>query len=164
MTRVMQRCAVICAALALIAPAALAQVAVAGGAAIVYGPLAPIAPWPGVLYPPAPYMLVDPWLAAPLVPRSPGNLPSCYRYGRCSAAEIAAYRYRIDRLERLAPSAPADPRAWDPQPARLPLAPPTPEENIRPEFRGAGLVREEYAGSGRPVGERARPEAPVKPE
>lgn len=141
-------------ALALNAPAALGQVAIGSGAGIVYGPLVPVAPWTGVLYAPAPYVLADPWLAAP---RSAETSPSCYRYGRCSAAEIAAHRHRVDRLERLAPSAPADPRAWDPYLTRPPLPPPTPEENIRPEYRGAGVVREEFAGSGRPV-------APVKPE
>jgi hypothetical protein len=153
------------AVLALAAPPALGQVVIGGGAGIVYGPWVPIpfwpgalyGPWPGVLYAPAPYVLVDPWVAAPLLPRDPETWPSCYRYGRCSAAEIARYRHRVDRLERLAPSAPADPQTWEPYGWRAPLVPPTPEENIHPEYRGASVVREEYAGSGRPV-EPAKPD------
>lgn len=151
------------AALALVTPAAFGQVVIGGGAGIVYGPVMPVVPWagavygpwPGVVYP-APYVVVEPWFATPYLPRSPDTWPSCYRYGRCSAAEIGAYRHRVDRLERLAPAAPADPRTWDVQSAR-PLAPPTPEENIRPEYRGAGTVREEYAGTGQPV-------SPLKPD
>jgi hypothetical protein len=139
---------------------------------LVYGPLAPVAPWPGVLYapwpgvlyPPAPYVPADPWLVTPFLPRSPETWPSCYRYGRCSAAEIAAYRYRVDRLERLAPSAPTDARMGGWPSSRPPIAPPTPEENIRPEFRGASVLREEYAESGRPLGERAPPADRVKPD
>lgn len=164
MRRVLRLGAGIGAALMLAPPAALAQVVVGGGMGIVYGPVAPLAPWPGALYAPAPYVLVDPWFSAPLLPRNPETWPSCYRYGRCSAAEIATYRHRVDRLERLAPSAPADPRTADPHAARPVLVAPTPEENIRPEFRETSLVREEYAGSGRPVRESTRPESQVKPE
>jgi hypothetical protein len=162
MRRVLQRGAAICAGLALVAPAALGQVLIGGGAGMVYGPLVPVVPWPGMLYAPAPYVLVDPWLVTPFAPRSPDLWPSCYRYGRCSAAEIAAYRYRLERLERLAPSAPPDALRPDLLWPRSSIVPPTPEENIRPEFRGASVPREEYLESGRPIGARAGD--PVKPQ
>lgn len=93
-------------------------------------------------------MIVDPWAAMPLVPRSPDTWPSCYRYGRCSPADLAAYR--VERLERLAPSAPADAPVLDPlQPSGPP--PPTAKEDIRPEFRGVCVAKVEYRESGRPI-------------
>lgn len=102
-----------------------------------------------LLYPQPPLMF---WPVAPLAPylhRHPDGL-ACYRYGRCSVADIRAHWDRLDRLDRLAPTAeapspPPDLNSWriHPQPIT-----PTPEENIRPEHRGASLPREEFSGSG----------------
>jgi hypothetical protein len=128
------------------------QVVIWGGAGVVYGGYGPYLyggylPYPYGVY--GPYAIVDPWAVMPLVPRSPDTWPSCYRYGRCSTADIAAYRYRVDRLERLAPSAPVD-AAAPRGPLRPSAPPPTAEEDIRPEYREASVVREEYRETGRP--------------
>jgi hypothetical protein len=135
------------------------QVVIWGGAGVVHGGYGPYLyggyrpylyggylPYPYGAY--GPYAIVDPWAVMPLVPRSPDIWPSCYRYGRCSTADIAAYRYRVDRLERLAPSAPVDvPPVGPLRPAE---PPPTAEEDIRPEYRAASVVKEEYRETGRP--------------
>ncbi len=144
-------------ALALLVLAALpayGQVVIGGG---VYGGYAPYpyGPLPYGAFGPfpygavAPYGIVDPWAAAS-PPRLSDVSPACLRYGRCSPAEVAAYRHRAERLDRLAPSAPTDPV---PAPRFGPsaLPPPTAEEDIRPEYRGSGVVREAYRDSGRPV-------------
>lgn len=145
-------------ALALVASPVLAQIVVGGGGGIVYGPYpyGAFAPYgmggAGVLYGPypygvnAPYGVVEPW--AGVAPRYPDVTPSCYRYGRCTPAEIAAYRYRVERLDRLAPAAPADSVPLEPY---RPPPPPTSAQDIRPEYQGASVVREEYRDSGRPV-------------
>jgi hypothetical protein len=128
-------------ALALFALAALpayGQVIVGGGG---YGGYAPHA------Y--APYGIVAPWAAA-VPPRLSDVSPACFRHGRCSPGEVAAYRYRVERLDRLAPSAPADPFAEQRHgPSAMP--PPTAEEDIRPEYRRSSVVREAYRDSGRPI-------------
>ncbi len=142
----MQRAAtLLCAALSFAAQPAFGQVVIGGGAGIVYGGYGP--PLYGGY---APYAIVDPWATAPLVPRSPETWPSCYRYGRCSPAEMAAYRYRVERLERLAPAAPPDTSVQH-QPGPFVPPPPTAEQDIRPEFRGSSVVKEEYRESGRPI-------------
>jgi hypothetical protein len=97
----------------------------------------------------APYVIVDPWATVPGVPRIPDAAPSCYRYGRCSPAEVAAYRYRVERLDRLAPSAPPGPEALNSY--RPPAPPPTAVEDIRPEYQGSSVVKDEYRESGRPI-------------
>lgn len=147
--------ALVSAVLSLGAGPATGQVVIWGGAGVVYGGYGPYLygsylPYPyGYPYSAyGPYAIVDPWAVMPLVPRSPDTWPSCYRYGRCSAADIAAYRYRVDRLERLAPSAPVD--APPPGPLRPTGTPPTLEEHIRLEYREASVVKEEYRESGRP--------------
>jgi hypothetical protein len=143
---------VLTAALSFGAPPASGQVVIGGGAGVVYGGYGPHVGYGPYLYGGyAPYAIVDPWAAVPLVPRSPDTWPSCYRYGRCSPADIAAYRYRVDRLERLAPSAPADAPGQDLFRPSGPPPPPTAEEDIRPEYRGASVVKEEYRESGRPI-------------
>jgi len=131
---------------------AVAQVAIGLGAGVAYGPiLAPVpvyglyapvvvVPYPlygyggaGVLYPP---------------PRTDG-LPSCYRAGRCTLADLYALGGRPDRLDRLAPTAPDPPyagRAFD-RPANVP---PTAADEIQPEYRGASVPREEFKDSGTP--------------
>ncbi|MCZ7563631.1 MAG: hypothetical protein M5U08_07295 [Burkholderiales bacterium] len=86
------------------------------------------------------------------VTRDADILPTCYRFGRCSVAEIYAYRDRPGLLDRRAPS-PATP-APVPDLARwrvypVPVAP-TPEEHIRPEYRNASLPREAFKESGLP--------------
>ena len=159
----MRRAAVLLAAALGFAPQTVwGQVVIGGSAGMAYGGYGPYPPYSGYGpplyggYAPygyggyAPYVLIDPWSAAPLAPRSPDALPSCYRYGRCSPAEMAAYRYRVERLDRLAPSAPPDtlvPHASGP----YALPPPTADEDIRPEYRDASVVKEEYRESGRPI-------------
>jgi hypothetical protein len=140
----------LCAALSFAAPPAFGQVVIGGSAGMVYGGYgAPV--YGGPVYGGyAPYAIVDPWAAAPLVPRGPDTLPSCYRYGRCSPADMAAYRYRVERLERLAPSAPPDASAHHQSGPFVP-PPPTAEQDIRPEYRGSSVVKEEYRESGRPI-------------
>ena len=139
--------ALLCAALSFAAPPAFGQVVIGGNAAIVYGG------YPYGMYTPygvyAPYAIVDPWATVPGVPRIPDAAPSCYRMGRCSPAEVAAYRYRVERLDRLAPAAP--PGTEVPEAFRRPAPPPTAVEDIRPEYRDASVVKEEYRESGRPV-------------
>lgn len=144
----MQRtAALLCVALSFAAPPAFGQVVIGGNAAIVYGgyPYGMYAPY-GVY---APYAIVDPWATAPGVPRIPDTTPSCYRYGRCTPADVAAYRYRAERLDRLAPAAPPGTEAL--HSFRPPAPPPTAVEDIRLEYRGSSVVREEYRESGRPV-------------
>jgi hypothetical protein len=138
--------ALFCAALALAAVPAFGQVVVGGGAGAAYGGYGPYV-YGGY----GPYVIIDPWAGVPLVPRSPDTLPSCYRYGRCSPADMAAYRYRVERIERLAPSAPSDVPAQGHLQPSAPPPPPTAEQDIRPEFRGASVVKEEYRDSGRPI-------------
>jgi hypothetical protein len=132
--------------------AAPAQVAIGLGAGIVYGPLVLPAPVYG-LY--APIVVVP----VPLYgyggagflyppPRTDG-LPACYRAGRCTAADLYALGGRPDRLDRLAPSAPDPPyggRTFELPPNTTP----TPEREIRPEYRGASLPREAFRDSGTP--------------
>jgi hypothetical protein len=118
---------------------------VTGGAGAGYG-----------MYPGVPLVVV------PLVPYSYGyvypdplrsgyELPSCYRFGRCSLRDLERFRDRPYLIDRLAPAAPAAPEGG-PRPARDQRAgvAPTPEENIRPEYRGASLPRAEFEASGRP--------------
>src|SRR5262245_40148850 len=81
------------------------------------------------------------------------GLPSCYRYGRCSLRDIEFFRDRPQRLERLAPAPPSANPAVD---YGAPLwgfgyVPPTPEENIQPEYRGASQPRAEFERSGQPL-------------
>lgn len=127
-----------------------AQVAIGIGGGIVYGPVVPaplyglyapivVVPVPlygyggaGLLYPP---------------PRTDG-LPSCYRAGRCTLADLYALGGRPDRLDRLAPTAPDSPLAG--RAFELPHdVLPTPEDEIRPEYRGASVPREEFRESGK---------------
>ena len=135
------------AALPAVAPA---QIAIGLGAGVVYGPLLAPAPLYG-LYAPVvvvPYPLYGYGGAGFLYPppRTDG-LPSCYRAGRCTLADLYALGGRPDRLDRLAPTAPDPPyagHAFD-----LPTnVRPTAEEEIRPEYRGASVPREEFRESG----------------
>ena len=128
-----------------------AQVVIFGGVGFAYGPY-PVAPV--VLVPLVPYPWAWPY-PDPL--RFSDGLPSCYRFGRCSLRDIEFYRDRPHRLERLAPAAPdgTAPRFQQDGNHRASVAP-TPEENIRPEYRGVSLPREEFSGSGRPLEEAPR--------
>ena len=78
--------------------------------------------------------------------------PSCYRAGRCSVQDLYRFRDRPNRLARLAPEAPPDGAARPPS-ARYAwfLVPVTPEENIVPDHRMAGQIRDEYRAAGRPI-------------
>ena len=108
----------------------------------VYGLYAPVVvvPYPlygyggaGFIYPP---------------PRTDG-LPSCYRAGRCTLADLYALGGRPDRLDRLAPTAPDLPQAGRPldRPANVP---PTAVDEIQPAYRGASVPRDEFKESGTP--------------
>jgi hypothetical protein len=125
------------------APHADAQV-VTGGIALGYGvyPIAPIVLVPFYPYPYG-YLVPDPL-------RFTESLPSCYRFGRCSLRDLERFRDRPHRLARLAPAAPdGAPDAGSERPNRGEVAP-TPEQNIRPEYRGASLPRAEFSESGTP--------------
>jgi hypothetical protein len=141
------------AALALVAtPRAEAQT-MTGGVGLGYGvyPVAPV-----VLVPLYPY----PYGVYPDPLRFSDELPSCYRFGRCTLRDLELFRDRPNRLDRLAPAAPGlkPPAAgaappftggqWEP-PSRAAVQP-TPEENIRPEYRGASVPRAEFSESGKP--------------
>jgi hypothetical protein len=129
---------------------ARAQIAIGFGGGIVYGPV--LAPAYG-LYAPVivvPYPLYGygyggaGFIHPP--PRTDG-LPSCYRAGRCTLADLYALGGRPDRLDRLAPTAPDPPyagRAFE-LPANVT---PTPESEIQPEYRGTSVPREEFRESG----------------
>jgi hypothetical protein len=135
------------------APRAAAQGVIGG--AIGYGiyPVAPVLVWPVYPYPYGGYSFPDPL-------RFTEELPSCYRFGRCTLRDLELFRDRPHRLERLAPAAPdLEPPAADAgppftggrrePPSRAAVAP-TPEENIRPAYRGASVPREEFSESGKP--------------
>ena len=126
--------------------AAPAQVAIGVGVGIMYGPVfAPVPYAPVVVVPYPLYGYGGAGLLYP-PPRSDG-LPSCYRAGRCTLADLYALGGRPDRLDRLAPTAP-DPssaaRAFE-LPANVQ---PTPESEIQPQYRGAGVLRDEFRESG----------------
>jgi len=137
------------AALPALAPA---QIAIGLGAGAVYGPV--LAPVPAYgLYAPVvvvPFRLYGHYGAGVLYPppRTDG-LPSCYRAGRCTLADLYALGGRPDRLDRLAPTAPDAPYAAHTfeRPAGVR---PTAVEEIRPEYRGASVPRDEYRESGAP--------------
>jgi len=132
------------AGIALSAPRAEAQL-VTGGVSLGYGVHA-VAPF--VLVPLYPYPYGGHLVADPL--RFTDDLPSCYRFGRCSLRDLERFRDRPHRLERLAPAAPGSaPRAERQPPSRAAVEP-TPQENIRPEFRGASVPRAEFSESGKP--------------
>jgi hypothetical protein len=120
-----------------------AQVAV-GGVGPRYGvyPGAPVVVVPLTSYPYGGYVYPDPL-------RFTDELPSCYRFGRCSLRDLERFRDRPYRLDRMAPAAPEGPRRERETPGRANVAP-TPEENIRPEYRGASVPRAEFEASGRP--------------
>ncbi len=124
------------------APHAAAQV-VTGRAGYGYGV------YPGAPGMPVPlYALPYGVYADPL--RLSDDLPSCYRFGRCTLRELELFRDRPHRLDRLAPAAPGGaPNAGAERPHRAAVAP-TPEENIRPEYRGASVPRAEFSESGKP--------------
>ena len=70
---------------------------------------------------------------------------SCYRYGRCEADNLRYERLRAQRLERLAPQAPAG--APLPAETRRDVRP-TAAEEIQPAYQNAGGIREEFLNSG----------------
>lgn len=122
------------------APCAAAQI-VTGRAGLGYGlypgaVLAPLYAYPYGVYP-------DPL-------RFTEGLPACYRFGRCTLRDLELFRDRPHRLDRLAPAAPGgSPHVGAEPPGRAAVAP-TPEANIRPEYRGASVPRAEFSESGRP--------------
>jgi len=131
---------------------ASAQMAIGLGAGVVYGPVFAPAPVYG-LYAPVvvvPYPLYGYGGAGFIYPppRTDG-LPSCYRAGRCTLADLYALGGRPDRLDRLAPTAPDQPpagRALD-RPANVP---PTAADEIQPAYQGASVPRDEFRESGAP--------------
>jgi len=153
----------LCVALPAIAPAQMA-IGLGAGAVygpvvapgLVYGPYAPVVVVPGPVYGPYAPVVVVPY---PLYgyggagyayppPRTDG-LPSCYRAGRCTLADLYALGGRPDRLDRLAPTPP------DPPPAGRPLdrpanVRPTAADEIQPAYRDASMPRDEFRESGTP--------------
>ena len=82
----------------------------------------------------------------------PGDVPACYRIGRCSAYDLYFFRDRPNRLTRLAPEAPPEERARSASiHYQWVSAPVTPEENILPKYRTASQVRDEYRAVGSPI-------------
>jgi hypothetical protein len=133
---------------------ASAQMAIGLGAGVVYGP---------VVAPAAVYGLYAPVVVVPYPPYGYGyggagyiyppartdGLPSCYRAGRCTLADLYALGGRPDRLDRLAPTAPDLPPPGRPldRPANVP---PTAADEIQPAYRGASVPRDEFRESGAP--------------
>lgn len=67
---------------------------------------------------------------------------SCYRYGRCSADDLRRLRDRLQRLDRVSPQPPdSEPLRSIEQRAHVP---PTPIDQIRPEYRNSSQLREEW--------------------
>jgi len=128
-----------------VATPAFGQVAVGGGVGYGYW-MAPVVPLYSYPYPYGGYFFPDPL-------RFEDDLPSCYRYGRCSLRDIERFRDRPYRLERLAPAPPVanPPVDYGASPWGFGYAPPTPEENIQPEYRGASQPRAEFEESGQPI-------------
>ncbi|HTO47771.1 MAG TPA: hypothetical protein VML91_09020 [Burkholderiales bacterium] len=131
---------------------ASAQMAIGLGAGVVYGPVLAPAPVYG-LYAPVvvvPYPLYGYGGAGFIYPppRTDG-LPSCYRAGRCTLADLYALGGRPDRLDRLAPTAPDLPPAGHAL-DRPPNVPPTAVDEIQPAYRGASVPRDEFRQSGAP--------------
>jgi hypothetical protein len=132
----------ILAALALAATLPAAAQAMVGGVGVGYGTY-PVAPVVIVPLHPLPYGIYPDL-------RFADELPSCYRVGRCSLRDIDRLVDRLNRLERLAPAAPqAAPGAVTTRLSRGTVVP-TPEEEIRAEYRGASVPRAEFSESGRP--------------
>lgn len=116
----------------------------------------------GYGYPVAPVVVVPLVMVVPLYPYSYGgylypdpmrfsdDLPSCYRFGRCSLRDLEVFRDRPNRIDRLAPAAPDGAARVQVEPPRRVEVEPTSVENIRPEYRGASVPREEFEQSGRP--------------
>jgi hypothetical protein len=133
-------------------PGALAQGAIGPGAGAMYGPV--LAPEPVYgLYGPGvvvPYPLYG-YGGAGFIYSPPRTdaLPSCYRAGRCTLADLYALGGRPDRLYRLAPTAPDLPQPGRTlgRPANVP---PTATDEIQPAFRGASVPRDEFRESGTP--------------
>lgn len=75
---------------------------------------------------------------------SSDSYQSCARYGRC---RDLGTRSGAQRWDRLAPQAPTP----STQPIMRRNVEPTPDENIVPQYRGSGQIREDFANSGKPV-------------
>lgn len=86
---------------------------------------------------------------------SSDSYESCARYGRC---RDLGTRSGTQRWDRMAPQAPT-PSA---QPIMRREVEPTPIENIVPQYRESGQIREDFANSGKPVKE-AQPDEVAAP-
>ena len=74
---------------------------------------------------------------------------ACLRVGRCTTLDVYLFQGQVNRLQRLAPIPPPQEASWFPH-ARPRPVPPTPEQDIVPEYRSASQVRSEYVDVGRP--------------
>lgn len=86
---------------------------------------------------------------------SSDSYESCARYGRC---RDLGTRSGAQRWDRMAPQAPT-PAV---QPMMRRQVEPTPAENIVPQYRESGQIREDFANSGKPVNE-PQPDEAVTP-
>jgi hypothetical protein len=78
---------------------------------------------------------------------------ACLRIGRCSMWDVYLWQGRLNRLQRLAPSAPFEEpwQTWARLYARPRAVEPTPVENITPAYQSASQVRPEYLEAGKPL-------------
>ena len=115
------------------------------GAGVGYGVPLYGAPWAGWPYPGAAAWHPDYY-------RAPGIAPSCLRIGRCTVAEMEYYYRQPQTLERRAPAPPEGiDRSMPPAHLFGPGVGPTPDEAVRPEYRGVSRPREEFSESGKPI-------------
>lgn len=76
---------------------------------------------------------------------------ACYYHGRCTADDLRRLRDHLQRLDRVTPQPPRSETPMLTQ--RHADVPPTAADQIRPEFREASQLREEYRAKAAESGE-----------
>ncbi len=76
---------------------------------------------------------------------------ACYYHGRCTAGDLSRLRDRLQRIDRVTPQPPRTEAPALIQ--RHADVPPTAVDQIRPEFREASQLREEYRAKANESGE-----------